>query len=303
MTEATTFSTRQAPWMKVGQLVESTQTAAEAAKLGGLDFDITLRPAGFRNAKGNWQRVANRLAVTREDTEEVFEFVSKRYEPLQYREAFDFMDTISPKYVAAGALSGGRQGFLVVQPEHTVAPSGDDIEMFVVLRTSHDRSRGIEVMYMPLRGLCMNQLTLSGFSKQAKQRWTVPHLSTMHDKLAEARNTLTQLDDYAAEFNRVTEQLMATSIGTERARGILDEVVKNGGQKRDEVIDEVLDLFENDTERVGFNGTGWGLVNALSEYLDWRQPSRGGAEHKFTRALGGYTRTALNRATQLALAA
>lgn len=298
-----TFSTRTAPWMTLGALVDEPPTAAEAAQLGGLDFDIALRPAGFRNSKGNWQRTPNRLAVVREDTEDVFEYVSERYEPLQYREAFDFMDTISPRYVAAGSIQGGRQGFLVVQPEKGIAPAEDDIEMFVVLRTSHDRSRGIEVAFMPLRGRCMNQLALKSFTSDAEQRWSIPHVKTLHDKLAEANRTLSRLGRYTEEYQHTVELLMDRTVSREGAFNILDRVIKNGGKKRDDVITQVLDLFEHDTERVGFNGTAWGLINAVSEYLDWQQPSRGGVEHKFTRALGGYTFQAVNQTAQLALAA
>ena len=44
--------------------------------------------------------------------------------------------------------------------------SGDDPhDLYGVLRTSHDLSRATEVMVMPLRGRCMNQLTLHSFSR------------------------------------------------------------------------------------------------------------------------------------------
>jgi len=38
-------------------------TAAEAARLGGLDFDVVLEPAGHRNKKGNWRVTPGRFAM------------------------------------------------------------------------------------------------------------------------------------------------------------------------------------------------------------------------------------------------
>lgn len=298
----TQFTTREVPWMKLGKIIDAEpKTATEAAELGGLNFTVSKRTAGWQDDAGEWHKSSlPRAAVVRDDTGEVFEYVSDDYRLLQYGEAFDFMDTISPRYVAAGALRGGRQGFVVVKPEIEIAPGGDKHEIFAVLRTSHDRSRAVEVMVMPLRDKCMNQLTLRSFAHGVKHRWSIPHTSTMEAKLKLAHESMAQLDEYSAAFTRLAERLMACRPEEATARQVLDKFIKNGGQNRDQVIDTIVSLWHSDEERVGYNDTAWGLVNATSEYFEW-QKTRGTPESRFLQAIQGYHHVALNRVTQAML--
>ena len=106
---AKSFTSRQAPWYKLGPQIDGDVNAAEAAKLGGLDFDVELRAARFEaiSDKGNKTNVTvpTRKAIVRSDTNEFIDFVSVDYEVVQYSEAFNFMDEINPRYVSAGSMS------------------------------------------------------------------------------------------------------------------------------------------------------------------------------------------------------
>ena len=305
--ESTTFTAREVPWMKIGRITEGALTAREAIAAGGLDFTVDLRPAGYRGLDHAWHEIPGRLAVVRDDTGAPFDFVSESYRPLQYADAFEFMDAVHPRYVAAGALRGGRQGFLVVKPDGLVdvSPGGDVVEMFVVLRTSHDRSQAVEVSVMPLRDKCMNQLTLRSFTRGVADRWAIAHTTTMAAKLEQVHNTLAQLDRYTAAFNALAERLMerrivvaqAEAIAADAMRGFASPAVREAGAA------EIVRLWRDDTERVGFNGTGWAIVNATSEFLEWRRRGRAdNVEARFNAAVDGLTHRAINRATERVLA-
>lgn len=295
----TTFTTREVPWMKLGKLVEQPQTAAEAMQMANLDFTVSKLDAGFMTADGAWKPAENRKAVVRDDTGEFFEFVSPEYEIFQYSEAFDFMDTIKPRYVAAGALKKGRQAFLVVEPDRpSVTVGGDDKhDIFVVLRTSHDRSRAIEVALMPLRYRCMNQLTLRSFTSNAKYRWSISHTKSAREKLHQAQQAMAQLDEYTTEFQRLAERLMRSRPNEDEARKILKQYVTPWAKGQDEVLDTILHSWHENTETVGFNDTAWGLVSAVSDYYDWGR-SRGTPESRFLNAVQGITHTTLNNITR-----
>ena len=295
----TVFTTREVPWMKLGKLVEQPQTAAEAMQMANLDFTVSKLDAGFMTADGVWKPVGNRKAIVRDDTKEFFEFVSPEYEIFQYAEAFDFMDTIKPRYVAAGSLKGGRQAFLVVEPDRpTVTVGGDDKhDIFVILRTSHDRSRAIEVALMPLRYRCMNQLTLRSFTSDAKYRWSISHTKSAREKLHQAQQVMAQLDEYTTEFQRLAERLMRSRPNEDEARKILKQYVTPWAKGQDEVIDTIIHSWRENVETVGFNDTSWGLVSAVSDYYDWGR-SRGTPESRFLNAVQGITHTTLNNITR-----
>jgi phage/plasmid-like protein (TIGR03299 family) len=307
------FSTREVPWMKLGQLEDNPLTAKEAAKAGGIDFTVSAKQLAFAQYPDNedgdgihWAGINDRVAIVRDDTHQPLSIVSKGYPILQYGEAFDFMDEAvngsDTRYVAAGALRGGRQGFMVVrapqEAQRDILNGDDRHEFFFVLRTSHDRTRGCEVMVMPLRGRCMNQLTLSSFSKNVQQRWSVRHTSTMTEKLAEVKSALAKVGEYTERYAEVVEKLVTVKLTENQARQILEKV-ETQRAKTDEKIDSILHLW-NEGETVGYDGTGWGLVNAVSDYYDWGRTG-GSPESRFLAALEGQTFKAVNRTAGLIL--
>ena len=291
----TQFSTREVPWMKLGKLVTETKKAAEAAEVAGLNFTVSLRDITYVH-DGQPMQPKNRKAIVRDDTGELFDVVSADvYQTLQYGEAFDFMDTVDSQYVAAGALRGGRQGFLVVKAPFQLDMGpltlDDPHDLYAVLRTSHDRSRGIEVAVMPLRHRCMNQLTLSSFTKDVPHRWSIKHSHNMKLKLAEAQDSLAKLTNYAGRFAALAQRLLDVKVDDAKANTVLKAVIPARAKQVD-VITKIITL--QDAEQVGFKGTGWGLLNAVSEYYDWSRAG-GTAESRFLGALEGQSTKAINK--------
>lgn len=305
---AKTFTSRQAPWYKLGPQIDGDVNAAEAARLGGLDFEVELRSAAFGSVseKGNKTNVTvpNRKAIVRADTNSFIDFVSVDYEVVQYSEAFDFMDTINPRYVSAGSMSGGRQGFLVAQlPDSAlnieINGEVDPHELFVIVRTSHDRSKALEISLMPLRGRCMNQLALNSFSAGAPQRWSIKHIGDVKARMAEAQRIITVAPKYAEIYANKARQLGSVTVTDEQSRSILKRVLP-ARTKRDDQVEAIMTM--RNRPEVGFAGTGWGLANAVSEYFDWgRNEGTRTAQSQFTSGLTGDTAKYFNRTAQLLL--
>lgn len=301
------FSTRTVPWMKMGKLEDEPTTAAQAAKLGGIDFTVSQWPVYYAVKEDGkppkFHKVDERKAIVRDDTGDWLSVVSKAYPVLQYGEAFDFMDGISPRFVAAGGLRGGRQAFMVVSLDVPTSLAGlldgeDPHELYGVLRTSHDCSRAVEVMAMPLRGKCMNQLTLASFRKDVKHRWVVTHTGDVKAKLLAAQDSLLRLDTYAKAYVDNATRLHEVKISDEASRDVLKRVLPDR-PRRDEVIEKIIVGWHTRPE-VGFEGTGWGLVQAVSEYFEWQRVG-GTSESRFLAAVQGQTHKAINKTAALVL--
>lgn len=325
------FSSRQVPWAKIGTIIDDDSVdAIEAAQLGGLDFDVDLHEAGYwtghepivdddgnpayvdpegsvTDQPGYWTRVPSRRAVVRQNNTDWYSFVSTDYRPVQFSEAFSFMDTINPRYVAAGALSGGRQGFIVVQlrerPTLDVQVDGevDPHDMYVVLRTSHDLSRGINVALMPLRNRCMNMFTLPSFDRNVPQTWSVPHVGDPHAKLREAQLVLQRASAYGDIFERRVTQFASVRITADDLRAIVHRVLPDRLKTRDAQAAAIVDRFQS-AQTVGYQGTGWGAVNAVSDYMQWGRTTAARTDQSmFTSPLDGDTAKYVNRTAQLVL--
>lgn len=315
------FTDRKVPWMKLGEITDGAVKAKDAAAKSGLNFTVSLHDVYFTcdtitDADDEAQtekddldpeclrKMTNRKIVVRDDTLEPLSIVSSGYPVLQYHEAFDFMDEINSQYVAAGSLKGGRQGFMVVRaPEDmqiNVLDGGDPHDMFMVLRTSHDLTRAVEVTAMPLRGKCMNQLTLNSFASNVPHRWAIKHTSTMNAKLAEAQASIKHLNAYATRFNELAQRLASIKVNNEKATYLLTKhVLPPKAAKRDEVAATIIEKWHN-APTVGWAGTGWGLVNAISEYYEWGRAG-GSPESRFLAALEGQTHKAINKMALLLL--
>jgi phage/plasmid-like protein (TIGR03299 family) len=302
MSQDQMFSTRTAPWMKLGDLVERPQTAAEAAEKGGMNFTVSLRDVYFTSGADNLEAIPNRKAVVCDDNEQFMGFASgDRYNILNYGEAFGFMDAINPHFVAAGNLRDRKQGFMVVETGQTVnvLDGEDPHQMYAVLRTSHDCTRAVELSVMMLRGKCMNQLTLKSFIKGVDQRWSIKHLKSMKERLAEATNTVARMSKYSERFVELVDKMASTHIEKDTAHDILKIVIPQPKGKTERVerqyaerIGQIMDLWTT-SPTVGYAGTGWGLVNAVSEQFDWYRQG-GTAESRFLGALAGSTHKAIN---------
>jgi phage/plasmid-like protein (TIGR03299 family) len=299
------ISTRTAPWMTLGTVLDQdVLTAEQAVKLGGMDFEVELQPCFYQSTSGEFVKSDTRNWVVRTDTEELYDVVSGDYNVLQYHEAFSFLNEISPRFVAAGTLKGGKQGFVVVQAPETRSMSllgGEDPhDLFIVVRTSHDRSRAVEAMVMPLRGRCMNQLGLQSFTAGVDNRWAIPHTSTMTDKLHAAQASILKLDAYADALRDTAERLASTPFTPEEGQKLIRRVLPDR-PKTDEVVGRIMDLWAHG-ETVGYSGNGWGLVNAVSDYFDHGRTG-GTQESRFVGALQGITYQMINKTAALALAA
>lgn len=290
----TMISTREVPWMKLGKFTDQPMTAHEAAELGGLNFTVEKRNLYYRDDLDNMRHVPDRVAIVRQDTGLHLGIMAHNYPILQFGEAFDFMDSIDTTYVAAGTLKGGKQGFMVVQvplEKSAVFTDIDPHDFYAIMRTSHDGSRAVEISVQPLRNRCMNQLGLRSFTQGVPHRWSIKHTTTMHEKLAEAKLTLTYVNDYVTAYETNACRLIDTQVTDVQAQVILEDVLPDR-PRRGEQIEKIITSWHT-AETNGFDYTGWGLVNAVSEYFDWGR-SGGSPESRFIGALQGQTYKAIN---------
>jgi phage/plasmid-like protein (TIGR03299 family) len=296
---------RNVPWMHwYTDVVETPMTSAEALKAGGLDFTMSMRNIQFAVPIADemfWSNAPSRKAVVRDDTDDLFEVVSSTYAPLQYADAFSFLDGINPEFVAAGSLKDGRQGFMVIQlPEqHGIQMGLDDPhELYVIIRTSHDRSRGIEVSVMPLRDKCMNSLGISSFAANAPQRWSITHTGDVMGKMHNAEKVILGAKAYATEFAQMVDRLQAIKLDTDTATKILRRVIRKS-PKQEDAVQQVLGIW-NTAETVALGNTGWGLTNAVSDYFEWNR--KGGSDQsQILGVLEGVTTKAISGTAALVL--
>jgi hypothetical protein len=145
----------------------------------------------------------------------------------------------------------------------------------------------------------MNQLTLRSFQKGVADRWVVTHTGDVKGKLLAAKESMARLGEYATSFKDNAQRLASISVTSESAHDILKRVLPDRPQ-RPQTIEKILTGWGTRPDSIGYEGTGWGLVNAVSEYFEWDRVG-GSPESRFLAALQGQTRNAINKTTSLIL--
>lgn len=261
---------RFVPWHGLGTPVEDSPTSKDAIICAGLDWEVAphqMLDSVTRNI------IPNYFANVRTSDNKVLGVVGSRYKIIQNQEAFDFTDSLIGKevtYETAGSLNGGKTIWLLAKM-NSVKILGDDVVPYLCFTNTHDGTGSIKVCMTPTRVVCNNTLNLA--INSATRMWSTRHLGNLSAKMIEAAHTLEFAGAYMEGLNKEAERLANISISDSELDGILTKVfpITGNASKRQadtmqRVRTRVLTAYdEQDISQ--FRGTGWGVVNAMADYV------------------------------------
>jgi phage/plasmid-like protein (TIGR03299 family) len=253
-------------------------------------------------------QVEDWVANVRSDTGETLGIVGKGYKVVQNKEAFAFTDLLlgeGVRYESAGSLRAGRRVWLLAKmPETKIL--GDKVEPYLVFSNGHDGNAAVKVAMTPVRVVCMNTLNiaLSG----ASRFWSTSHQGDIAKKLEDAQRTLELATKYMDALDEASQRLADIQITKDLLADITTQLFPlPKDQKRHSLVYEMRKEFmfryEAAPDLARFRGTGWGVVNAASDFAGHRTPKRVGPTHqenKFSQIIGGHP--VIDRAVDLVLA-
>ena len=215
-----------------------------------------------------------------------------RYEPIQNRDCFDFMDTLTKggqiKYETAGALRQGRQVWLMAKYDGEIEINQDKHEQWLLLVTSHDGSFSLMVQWVTVRVVCANTLSLA--LRGAKNQVKIRHTKSWEDKASEAKRVLGLTQDYFADMRQQLAGLNQEPLTQEDAQAftrlLLPAKDENEVPTRTRNMrDHILDLYCRGAGNQG--ETRWDALNAVTDYADHHQTMRGDNSTRLESAMLG----------------
>jgi phage/plasmid-like protein (TIGR03299 family) len=177
----------EVPWHGLGKQVPKGLTAEQMIRAAGLDWDVELLPArGAReiNRKGEFSRYEV-VRVPRPNTTEnevLLGVVSRRYQPLQNVEAFEFFDSIvgegKAHFETAGALGEGERIWVMAKmPQAMEIVRGDECFKYLLLSNTHSGDGSVIVKFTAMRVVCQNTLMLA--MEDGQKAYRVRHSKQM----------------------------------------------------------------------------------------------------------------------------
>lgn len=288
MTKDTLVHTRDNPWYSVGNKVDEAMTVEQALKLGGLDWDVEKRPAGYLSSNGTFETIPDKYAIVRTDTDEWLGQVGRNYKLFQNSEAFAFADGLVDgglKFDSAGTYKHGKRMFLAARIPDTVKVLGEDpYDVFLFLTTSHDGKSSITASVIEMRLRCTNMFQLA--LKTAKSRWTIRHTATAAEKMVEARESLSLTFKAMDAFDAEMETLVGKPLQSFELKAAVEYVLPDTPQ-RSMKADKVVALFNDSPNLEEYRGTRYAGLQAFAEWLDWGRDIRN--DHaRFEVSFDGY---------------
>ena len=301
-TEAAFASLREPAWHGLGTVFNEEVTTAQMLELAHLDnWNVRLEPVYVQGVPAERFAVPS-FAVVRtnpfDGEADVLSVVGQRYKVLQNEELFDFGATLGSgaRWETAGSIKKGRVvfGSLALERETVLDPNGvaDKVNTYMLLHTSHDGSVSVQASITPVRVVCAN--TLNFALRSVKQSFKIRHTQTLDGKMAAAREALGLAERYMDDFDKAAQALFAVPVTDSQ----VEDIFATAYPKPDKDASKAaVTRWENKRVAVGkilfsdttyaVKDTAWGVLNALTENLDWNRGVRNdNPESKLTAASG-----------------
>lgn len=265
-------------WHGLGQVLDHAPSSAEAITAAHLDWEV--RTEELRTAGGIV--LPNHLATCRSDNGAPLGVVSGRYQIVQNREAFDFLDSLMMdgvmKYESAGALRGGRTIWLLARlPSVDYITPEDPTLRYVLFSSTHDGTGAIHAMPTSVRVVCANTLAVATAGRQG-----IRHTGDVSLKLQIARNLLLQCDRQFVAFSERAQLLASKQVARPEATQYIQTLfpeVRQPGRAQTIRANKIADLRQNFVNprnaMPSIKGSWWALYNSVSEWVDHSSTSRG----------------------------
>jgi len=331
----TMFSARGiTPWHKLGKVIDREVTSvSEAIALAGLDWEVVSQPlyTEYTHAEALLKVPTHKVNIRSTD-QKILGVVSKDYQVLQNREAFEFFtpllaDNSGITIDTAGSLAGGKKIWVLAKLKNQIADvlNNDPVEAFILLANSHDGSMAVSVILTPIRVVCQNTLSMA-FSKNLTKDNPTEQSGKIdfNSKIARRRHTKGLLTDIANiremidlasfKFTSAVEdyKLFAKrSLTKEETRAYLERVFLNKAvltgekeltQRQENLVDNALGLIESLPDLEHCRGTLWAAYNAVSYYNQYEKGKEPGSDASLKSLWFGDSQQNLVKAHKEALA-
>ena len=281
---------RTATWTKIGKSVEECKSMEQVLKASGLDYTVEMRPvfmnAGPEDMTEAMAAIPNRFVTVRTSDNHPYDVVSDKFEIIQNREAFDFVNFMGEglTFEKAGETANGMVYIIGKLPEVSIL--GDAFTPYVLFRNGFNGKTKITAAISPLRIVCQNQFNFA--FKNTANAITIRHVRNAEAKLEEARETLRMTADYMEQLNLMAEHYAGMKISESRLERIVkymfpipEDTAINAFKKKN--LEDQRAAFinaHNQDDNANFRGTAWGLVNAYTDFITHKEPA-GKREDRF----------------------
>ncbi|WP_175916087.1 DUF932 domain-containing protein [Burkholderia sp. BCC1638] len=281
----------QEPWHGFGNKLPTEQPLEVWARAAGMDWrieeaEVRFVTAGNQNL-GTIHAFPEQKVLYRSDTRAPLSVVSTRYQVVQPAEILEFYRDLTEvggyELETAGVLKDGRKLWALARTGQSATLKGkDQVNGYLLLATACDGTLATTVQFTSVRVVCNNTLQIAlGDSTSAVK---VPHRSQF-DAQAVKRQlgiAISSWDAFMARTKALSERKISDSAAETFLRRVLIYSTANVADREALAVNEraikaVGQLYAGrgkGADLASASGTAWGLLNAVTEYVDHHRRAR-----------------------------
>jgi phage/plasmid-like protein (TIGR03299 family) len=290
------------PWHGIGNYLPANQPLDIWAEQAGMNWRIEESEVRFVSGNmglGAIHAFPEQKVLYRSDTKLPLSVVSKRYQVVQPEEILEFYRDLTEvggfELETAGVLKEGRKFWALAKTgQNTLLKGRDKVNGYLLLATACDGTLATTAQFTSVRVVCNNTLAIAlGDGAGAVK---VPHRSQF-DSQAVKR----QLGIAISSWDGFTTRIKALSeckVKDEAVEAFFKRVLTypvtqtNDGHTtavNDSALKTVQELYAGrgrGSDMVSANGTAWGLLNSVTEFVDHHRRARS-TDHRLDAAWFG----------------
>lgn len=278
------------PWHGLGNQLTPHQPIEVWARAAKMDWKIEEAEVRFvagGGGLGSIHAFPEQKVLYRSDTKAPLSVVSSRYQVVQPREILEFYRDLTEvggyELETAGVLRDGKKLWALARTGQSVSLKGrDEVNGYLLLATACDGTLATTAQFTSVRVVCNNTLSIALGESQGAIK--VPHRSQF-DADAVKRQlgiAISSWDAFMVRMKALSERKVKQETAEAYFRRVLTYPAStaSGGPveaTNDRAVKAVHDLFAGrgkGADLASASGTAWGLVNAVTEYVDHERRAR-----------------------------
>lgn len=277
----------QTPWHGLGQRLERGEPLEAWAKAAGMDWSLRSTSVRFAVQEDGplvlIRPYDDQKVLYRSDNLKPLSVVGARYQVVQPTDVLEFyrdlINLSGYEMETAGVLKEGRKFWALARTGKATALKGNDlVEGYLLLASSCDGSLSTTATPTTVRVVCSNTLAAAVNGAQCAVR--VPHNTTF-----EADQVKRQLgvavsgwDDFMYRMKSLADRKVTDAEAESFIQGVfavpqLEDKPRPPGP----AMKQVKAMFDGQgrgAELASAKGTAWGLLNAVTEYVDHQRRAK-----------------------------
>ena len=308
----------QTPWHQLGSALPARQPIDVWAQAAGMQWHIRETAVRYlasdddSSLYGEAMEFPDQKVLYRSDTKAPLSVVSGRYQVVQPMQVLEFYRDLTEvsgyELETAGVLKGGRKFWALARTGKSCTLKGNDVvNSYLLLATSCDGTLATTATPTTIRVVCNN--TLSVALSSATSAIKVPH-STNFDAQAVKRQlgiAVAQWDSFMYRMKTLSERKVKSHESMNYFLNVLCQTDGSAntaqGLTNERALKKVQAMYEGQgrgAELQAAKGTAWGLLCAVTEFVDHERRARS-QEYRLDSAWFGQGAVLKHRALEQAV--